>query len=536
VVNQCSYNWVVGKISGVTRFYRQHDEGVVWFLTWNYGKLEYFGAGSPCGAASLHTSWLMQQKPFTFLQQIDEGILVGASINNEGRKIEIKVHCGLLGADGARSTVHALAGISLEGERDLLKLVNVHFRSRDLGRNLSSQRPGMLFFIFNPDTIGVLIAHDLKNGEFVLQVLVYPPQWMFEEFSAKVCEHIIVNFLSPWPSFSCSCYQMEISLHAVLWTCQMLVTPISRISHELITNHWNNSLVPYYLGSVIYGACQLSLNKDGGAGKNLYIITTVLFQLEVLLHITVFCEVSAVSNKFITFPWNPGVSKVLHRLGGKPKLKKVIWLIVAPDCYFIQHNERVHIIFYGFDLLSLQHFHGHFIEADMFAPWDGQELTQFRFSELPIYWQQSHGEFFSASIIRKFRFILQLILLAITGMNSLLFFRKLKYSSSVEIFCGAQFSFPNILLSKSWSQKLATNTERQLLPEMLEVVNGYNCHELHLILTFIGVTHMISCGKYLIWIIGLLTPWDPGKVVFDLKFLMLWLEGKPNLKKGECQY
>jgi hypothetical protein len=243
VVNQCSYNWVVGKISGVTRFYRQHDEGVVWFLTWNYGKLEYFGAGSPCGAASLHTSWLMQQKPFTFLQQIDEGILVGASINNEGRKIEIKVHCGLLGADGARSTVHALAGISLEGERDLLKLVNVHFRSRDLGRNLSSQRPGMLFFIFNPDTIGVLIAHDLKNGEFVLQVLVYPPQWMFEEFSAKVCEHIIVNFLSPWPSFSCSCYQMEISLHAVLWTCQMLVTPISRISHELITNHWNNSLV-----------------------------------------------------------------------------------------------------------------------------------------------------------------------------------------------------------------------------------------------------------------------------------------------------
>jgi hypothetical protein len=124
----------------------------------------------------------------------------------------------------------------------------------------------------------------------------------------------------------------------------------------------------------------------------------------------------------------------------------VVWLIVAPGCYFIQHNERVHMIFYGFDLLSLQHFHGHFIEAYMFAPWDGQELTQFRFSELPIYWQKPHGEFFSASIIRKFQFISQLILLTITGMNSLLFFRKLKYSSSVEIFCGAKFSFPNILL------------------------------------------------------------------------------------------
>jgi hypothetical protein len=199
----------------------------------------------------------------------------------------------------------------------------------------------------------------------------------------------------------------------------------------------------------------------------------------------------------------------------------VVWLIVAPDCYFIQHNERMHMIFYGFDLLSLQHFHGHFIQADMFAPWDGQEITQFLFSELPIYWQQSHGEFFSASIIRQFQFISQLILLAITGMNSLLFFRKLKYSSSVEIFCGAQFSFPNILLPKSWSQELATNIERHLLSEMLEVANGYNFHELHLMLASIGVTQMISCGKYLIWIIGLLTPWDPGRMVFDLKFVML---------------
>jgi hypothetical protein len=65
VVNHCSYNWAVGKFSGVTGFYRQHDRGVLWFLTWNYGKLEYFGEGSLCGAASLHTSWLMQQKPFT---------------------------------------------------------------------------------------------------------------------------------------------------------------------------------------------------------------------------------------------------------------------------------------------------------------------------------------------------------------------------------------------------------------------------------------------------------------------------------------
>lgn len=107
----------------------------------------------------------------TSLQQTDEGILIGASFNSGGRLQERKLHCGLLLAtDGARSTVRELAGISMEGERDLQKLVSVHFRSRDLGRYLSSERPGMLFFIFNPNAIGVLVAHDLEHGEFVLQV------------------------------------------------------------------------------------------------------------------------------------------------------------------------------------------------------------------------------------------------------------------------------------------------------------------------------------------------------------------------------
>ncbi|ONL97326.1 2,4-dichlorophenol 6-monooxygenase isoform X6 [Zea mays] len=137
----------------------------------------------------------------TSLDQTDEGILVGASVNNGGMIIERKLHCGLLiGTDGARSTVRELAGISMEGERDLQKLVSVHFLSRDLGRYLSSQRPGMLFFIFNPGAIGVLVAHDLENGEFVLQVPFYPPQQMFEDFSAKVCEQIIFKLVGWEPA------------------------------------------------------------------------------------------------------------------------------------------------------------------------------------------------------------------------------------------------------------------------------------------------------------------------------------------------
>ncbi|KAL6840352.1 hypothetical protein ACP4OV_030162 [Aristida adscensionis] len=137
----------------------------------------------------------------TSLQQTDEGILVGALVTNGGRILERKLHCGLLLAtDGARSAVRELAGISMEGERDLQKLVSVHFLSRDLGRYLSSQRPGMLFFIFNPEAIGVLVAHDLENGEFVLQIPFYPPQQMFEDFSSKVCEKIIVKLVGWEPN------------------------------------------------------------------------------------------------------------------------------------------------------------------------------------------------------------------------------------------------------------------------------------------------------------------------------------------------
>uniref|UniRef100_A0A453G3R3 FAD-binding domain-containing protein n=1 Tax=Aegilops tauschii subsp. strangulata TaxID=200361 RepID=A0A453G3R3_AEGTS len=119
------------------------------------------------------------------IELTDDGILVGASFNNGGRMQERKLHCGLLlGADGARSKVRELAGISMKGERDLQQLVSVHFVSRDLGKYLSSERPGMLFFIFNPDAIGVLVAHDLEHGEFVLQV----------------CEQIIVKLVGWEPA------------------------------------------------------------------------------------------------------------------------------------------------------------------------------------------------------------------------------------------------------------------------------------------------------------------------------------------------
>lgn len=101
----------------------------------------------------------------------DHFVNVTASFLKEGKYMERNIQCGILvGTDGAGSTVRKLVGVNMKGDKELQNLVSVHFLSRDLGQYLLNERPGMLFFIFNTEVIGVLVAHDLNQGEFVLQV------------------------------------------------------------------------------------------------------------------------------------------------------------------------------------------------------------------------------------------------------------------------------------------------------------------------------------------------------------------------------
>uniref|UniRef100_A0A2P2J1F8 FAD-binding domain-containing protein n=1 Tax=Rhizophora mucronata TaxID=61149 RepID=A0A2P2J1F8_RHIMU len=118
--------------------------------------------------------------------------VTAASYLKERRYVERNIHCSILiGADGAGSTVRRLVGINMEGEEDLQKLISVHFLSLDLGQYLLNERPGMLFFIFNTEAIGVLVAHNLQQGEFVLQMPFYPPQQSLADFSPEICKKLI---------------------------------------------------------------------------------------------------------------------------------------------------------------------------------------------------------------------------------------------------------------------------------------------------------------------------------------------------------
>ena len=80
------------------------------------------------------------------------------------------VHCKyVVAADGANSRVRGMLGISLQGQSDMQHLVNIHFTAPQLKSSLRG-REAMLYFVFNPNVIAVLVAHDISTGEFVAQV------------------------------------------------------------------------------------------------------------------------------------------------------------------------------------------------------------------------------------------------------------------------------------------------------------------------------------------------------------------------------
>jgi hypothetical protein len=61
----------------------------------------------------------------------------------------------------------------MQGEKAMQHLVNIHFFSKQMGQFLS-QRPAMLYFVFNAEVVTVLVAHMLREGEFVAQVRTSP--------------------------------------------------------------------------------------------------------------------------------------------------------------------------------------------------------------------------------------------------------------------------------------------------------------------------------------------------------------------------
>ncbi|OQR91812.1 polyketide hydroxylase [Achlya hypogyna] len=106
--------------------------------------------------------------------------------------IEDREYDHVVGCDGAHSRVRQAVGIPMQGSARLQSLVNVHFTSHKLSA-YARTCPAMLYFVFNPAVIGVLIAHDLPNGEWVFQIPCFPadPKQPLAEFSKAQCDSLI---------------------------------------------------------------------------------------------------------------------------------------------------------------------------------------------------------------------------------------------------------------------------------------------------------------------------------------------------------
>ena len=70
--------------------------------------------------------------------------------------------------------------------------INIHFNSVDLGKAMIKlQETGMLYFLYSESLVSVLVCHNIKEGEFVLQVPFNPPIQKMEDYTTSVCLDLV---------------------------------------------------------------------------------------------------------------------------------------------------------------------------------------------------------------------------------------------------------------------------------------------------------------------------------------------------------
>ena len=112
----------------------------------------------------------------------------------------------VIAADGANSRLREALGIAMEGPEALQHYIMIHFEA-DL-RDLTDARPGVLYFLFDPETSGVLVAYD-RAGTWVLMHPYDPAAVAPESFDDAKCRPLVeaaiaapvpfsIRNISPW--------------------------------------------------------------------------------------------------------------------------------------------------------------------------------------------------------------------------------------------------------------------------------------------------------------------------------------------------
>lgn len=200
---------------------------------------------SPCSAAHLAQSKLVK----LLLDAVDKHPLIDVKFGHEvthiktessksqGNSTVVSIRSSdgqifrmqpesLVGADGSSSTIRNFAGININRGKVLQNLVNVHFTvpAGVLDTNLNAR--GMLYFVFNPSVVCVIVAHDIDTGEYVCQIPFFPPYQNLSDFTAPVCKELILSAIGT---------QVGVDVKSVkAWTMQTGLADTYRTDNILI--------------------------------------------------------------------------------------------------------------------------------------------------------------------------------------------------------------------------------------------------------------------------------------------------------------
>eukprot|EP00510_Aplanochytrium_minuta_P003986 CAMPEP_0184021864 /NCGR_PEP_ID=MMETSP0954-20121128/10200_1 /TAXON_ID=627963 /ORGANISM="Aplanochytrium sp, Strain PBS07" /LENGTH=647 /DNA_ID=CAMNT_0026304001 /DNA_START=290 /DNA_END=2233 /DNA_ORIENTATION=- len=155
---------------------------------------------------------VLHNHSFKSLRECGSGLIVTVSNNTKAGDVS-NIKCShLIAADGGYSDIRNHLQIQVKGERDLETFASIHFTSKDLGKFLIATENGaMLSFVFNDEIIAVVVAHDMRKGDWVIHVPFFPPIQTAQEFeNIETAKQLIKSCIG-----TISSDEIEFELHSV---------------------------------------------------------------------------------------------------------------------------------------------------------------------------------------------------------------------------------------------------------------------------------------------------------------------------------
>ncbi|MEP2828797.1 FAD-dependent monooxygenase [Parvibaculum sp.] len=132
----------------------------------------------------------------TSLEEHPDGVVATLTGKNETARLDCSY---VVAADGAGSRLRDALGIAMEGPEALQHYIMIHFEA-DL-RSATAPRPGVLYFLFDPATSGVIIAYD-RAGTWVLMHPCDPAVASPERFDEAKCRPLVAAAIGGDTSFT----------------------------------------------------------------------------------------------------------------------------------------------------------------------------------------------------------------------------------------------------------------------------------------------------------------------------------------------